>query len=101
MQPRQYMIDYRAKRGIPRDKMAKKLHISETLLEMIEENDQEVTHPLIVKSIARAYGLTERQKTMMLPLNHRPGPDYDPDRYKSPDIFRDTLCAPKSHMKGE
>lgn len=101
MQARQYMIDYREKRRFTRDFMANKLKISPKLLEMLEENDQEVTHPEIVKDIAKAYRLTKEQKTMMLPPNYRPGPDYDPDRYKYPDMFLDTLCAPKSRTKGE
>ena len=82
MQPREYMLEYRRVRCISRDMMAKKLKISPKLLEMIEENDKEVTHPEIAKAIAKAYKLTKEQRIGMLPPNHRPGPDYNPDRYK-------------------
>lgn len=84
MQPRKYMIDFRRQHNISREDMAKKLQISDKLLGMIEDNDQEVTHPGIAKAIARAYKLTKAQRITMLPLNHRPGPDYGPDRYKLP-----------------
>lgn len=91
MNPREYMIEFRQQRGISREAMAKKLKISVKLLTMIEENDQEVTHRDIVKRIASAYKLTKQQRIMMLPLNYRPGPDYDPDRYKFPPEFDDAL----------
>ena len=47
-----------------------------------EDDESCVTHPDIVRRIAKAYKLTKDQRTMMLPPNHRPGKDYDPDRYK-------------------
>jgi hypothetical protein len=76
------MIDYRKKRLISRHMMAKKLNISIALLTMLEEDDRCVTHPQIVDRIAAAYKLSNKQATMMLPENYRPGPDYNPDRYK-------------------
>ena len=91
MQPREYMIEFRAKHGISREAMAKKLKISVKLLSMIEDNDQEVTHRDIVKRISAAYKLTREQRIMMLPPNYRPGPDYDPDRYKFPPTYDDAL----------
>ena len=84
MQPREYMIEFRRQRGISRELMAKKLSISPKLLEMLEENDQEVSHPNIVKRVAKAYRLTKTQRIGMLPPNHRPGPGYDPDKYETP-----------------
>lgn len=84
MNPRSYMISKRNAFGLTREAMAKKLGmgISPKLLEMLETDDQCVTHPTFVDRIAKVYRLTKEQKTMMLPENHRPGPNYDPDRYK-------------------
>ena len=84
MTPREYMLERRSSLRMSRENMARKLKISPKLLAMLEEDDHCVTHPLIVKLIAKAYNLTAEQRTMMLPENHRPGPDYDPDRYKFP-----------------
>lgn len=80
--PRDYMISFREKQCISIDRMAAKLQISPTLLSMLEDDESCVTYPDIVRRIAKAYKLTKDQRTMMLPPNHRPGKDYDPDRYK-------------------
>ena len=85
MTPRQYMIDQRMALGEPLPDMARKLKISPLLLGWLEDNDKIVTHPKIVKRIAKAYGLTEEQRVGLLPVNHRPGPDYDPNRYALPE----------------
>lgn len=79
---RDYMIAHRTAARISIDKMAAKLKISPYLLTMLEEDEACVTHPEIVKRIAKAYKLTKEQRTMMLPPNYRPGPNYEPDRYK-------------------
>lgn len=97
--PRDYMIRFREENRIPIDKMAKKLHISPLLLSMLEDDESCVTHPLIAKRVARAYKLTKEQRTMMLPENYRPGPDYDPNRYKldaeGKDMYREFKIAPR------
>lgn len=82
MNPRSYMIERRESFSLTREQMAKKLGISSKLLEMLETDDQCVTHPTFVDRISKAYRLTKTQRTAMLPENHRPGPNYDPDRYK-------------------
>lgn len=79
---REYMIERRKALRMTRDQMARRLQISPKLVEMLEEDENCVTHPEIVKVVARAYRLTKQQKTMMLPENYRPGPHYNPDRYK-------------------
>lgn len=85
MTARQYMIAQRMALGETLPDMARKLKITPLLLGWLEDNDKIVTHPKIVKRIAKAYGLTEEQRVSLLPANHRPGPDYDPGRYAMPD----------------
>lgn len=80
--PRDYMIEFRTSRRMDIERMEKKLDISPGLLSLLEDDESSVTHPEIVKRIAKAYKLTKEQRTMMLPKNYRPGPNYDPNRYK-------------------
>lgn len=80
--PREYMIAHRKSLQLSVDRMAAKLQISPTLLSMLENDESCVTHPEFVKRIAKAYKLTKQQRTMMLPPNYRPGPDYNPNLYK-------------------
>lgn len=84
MTPREYMLERRSSLRMSRENMASKLKISPKLLAMLEEDEACVAHPLIVDRVAKAYKLTKDQRIMMLPENHRPGPHYDPDRYKFP-----------------
>ena len=97
--PRDYMITHRESLGWSVEKMAKKLEISPFLLSMLEDDESSVTHPLIAKRVARAYKLTKEQRTMMLPENYRPGPNYDPNRYKldveGKDMYREFKIAPR------
>lgn len=79
---RDYMIAYRKSKELSIEKMAEKCGISEILLRKLEGDDTCVTHPNIVRRVAKQYELTQEQRIGMLPPNHRPGPDYDPDRYK-------------------
>lgn len=97
---RDYMFAYRLEKGISLDKMAAKLKISPFLLALLEEDETSVTHPEIVKSVAKAYKLTKEQRTMMLPPNYRPGPDYDPNRYKLDIDGRDILRRFDFNRKG-
>lgn len=79
---RDYMTAYRESLGLTVREMAMQLDISQTLLSMLEGDAECVTHPAIARRIAKLYLLTEEQYTGMIPLNHRPGPDYNPDLYK-------------------
>ena len=96
--PRDYMIAHRESLRIPIEKMASKLKISPWLLNMLEQDESCVTHPEIAKRIAKAYKLTKEQKTMMLPENYRPGPNYDPDKYR---ILCDTREGLRNYKLGE
>lgn len=88
MAARDYMISYREERGFSVRVMAKHCRISEGLLQMLEEDDREVTHPNIAKRIGRKYNLTRMQTEMLMPINHRKhGPAYDPDKYKVSEGF--------------
>lgn len=84
MDVREKMIDWRTKNYVTLRKLSEKYGISETLLSMVEAG--EVTHPNIVKKIAKAYGLTKEESYELMPENHRPNsPGYEPDKYKLPD----------------
>ena len=98
--PRDYMIAHRESLQLSVDRMAAKLQISPHLLSMLEDDETCVTHPEIVKRIAKAYKLTKQQRTMMLPPNYRPCPDYDPDRYKLDIEGRDILRRFDFERKG-
>lgn len=90
---RQYMTDYRRAHDISLSEMAGECRCSQTLLEMLESWDGEVTHPHIAERIARAYHLTRSQHRSLLPANHRPGRGYDPDRYKIDVEFGNSLTT--------
>ena len=87
---REWMIKKRESMGLSRKQMAKRCnpkncngHVSEKLLEMLEEDDTNVTSPALVERIAEQYHIRKKeQKLGLIPKNYRPGPDYDPDRYK-------------------
>lgn len=78
---REYMISYRMQHNLSVTEMARRCEISTGLLTNLEESDKYVTHPKIVERVAVAYRLTRQQAEQMLPLNYRPGPDYDPGRF--------------------
>ena len=96
MTKRTWMIEKRESLGLSREQMAEKcnprnrqtgeyLHpgqVSDNLIEMLEEDDICVTPPGIVKRIAKVYGMSKDERTQLLPFNYRPGPEYNPDRYK-------------------
>lgn len=80
MTVREKMIDYRNEHYITLTKMARRLRISEELLDIIERGG--VTHPNIVERIKTEYGFTEAEANELLPTIRRPGhPDYDPERF--------------------
>ena len=78
---RDYMIQFREQTGLSLDEMARYLKISPKLLEMLEEDDQTVTHPKIARRVAKTYHLTEAQYLRLIPKDYRPGPGYDPGKY--------------------
>lgn len=82
---RQFMINFRVKRNLTIDVMAKKCNCSKHLLAQIELFDDFVTHPNIAQRIAAVCKLTPEQATGILPPNYRPGPDYDPRKYVEED----------------
>lgn len=84
---RDYMIEYRKEHGIDIQRMAKKCRISKTLLRLLEENDQEVTHPNIAERVSRAYKLTKKQTEGLMPEHYRKSsPNYNPDLYRRNDL---------------
>lgn len=95
MTKRKWLIEKRESKGLSREQAAKLCNrggengkVSEKLVTMLEMDDTCVTHPNIVKRIAKVYGLDRKERTQLLPPNHRPGPDYDPDRYKTSTDYR-------------
>ena len=80
---RQYMINFRNKRKLTLLGMAKKCETSAAILSMLEECDQEVTHPKIAERIGRQYKLTTEQTESLMPEHYRKSsPNYDPDLYR-------------------
>lgn len=80
---RQYMIDYREKHNLSRTEMAKKCETSTTLIAMLEDCDQEVTHPKIAERIGKRYHLKKKQIESLMPEHYRKSsPNYDPDLYR-------------------
>ena len=93
---RELMEKRRLDWGYSFNAMSERCKCTVTLLKMVM--DGETTHPNIVKRIQKAYRLTDRQAEMLMPVIHRKhGPDYEPDRYVSPeDInYRPILVGPK------
>lgn len=85
---REYMLEYRYAHMLPLQDMAQKCKVSVYTLEHLEQDDMYVTHPNIVKRVGKAYGLTKEQQITMLPLNYRPGKNYDPNKY----VVKDPLA---------
>ncbi len=84
---REYMIQFRKKRGLSIQDMAKKCKISKTLLEMLEASEDVVTHPNIAERVRKAYKLTEKQYEGLMPEHHRKSsPNYNPDLYREDDF---------------
>lgn len=84
---REYMIQFRAENSIDLQSMAKKCRISKGLLEMLELDDREVTHPNIAKRVSKAYKLTREQKEGLMPEHYRKSsPNYNPDLYRRDEL---------------
>lgn len=84
MARREYMIEFRKKRCLTFETMAKVCKVSKTLLSMIEASEDVVTHPNIARRIGEKYRLTEAQIEGMMPENYRPSsPEYDPNKYRA------------------
>lgn len=81
---RDYMIARREKLGRSLEEMANFCGngISVALLGLLEEDERNVTHPALAEIIGKKYKLTRPQIILLKPENHRPGKDYDPDKYK-------------------
>lgn len=77
------MKRYRIQHGYSIKDMSLKSGASETLLKMVENGM--VTHPHIARQIGKAYHLDKTDILELIPENHRPGPYYDPDKYKEPE----------------
>lgn len=102
MVKRTWMIEKRESLGLSREQAAKLCNprdkrtfelvyngqVSEKLIAMLENDDTCVTHPSIVKRIAKVYGMSKDERLQLLPENHRPGPNYNPDRYKAGTDYR-------------
>lgn len=84
MAKRAYMIEYRRQKGITRNGMARICELSEGLIEMLEENEYDVTHPKIAERLGKAYEMTPEQTEGLMPENYRKSsPNYDPDKYRT------------------
>lgn len=77
------MRAYREKHRYSIKTMSMKSGCSEMLLKMVENGA--VTHPKIAEQIKRAYRLNKKDILEIIPENHRPGPNYNPDKYKAPE----------------
>ncbi len=77
------MRAYREKHRYSIKTMSMKSGCSEMLLKMVENGA--VTHPKIAEQIKKAYKLNKKDILEIIPENHRPGPNYNPDKYKVPE----------------
>lgn len=77
------MRAYREKHRYSIKTMSMKSGCSEMLLKMVENGF--VTHPKIAEQIKKAYRLNKKDILEIIPENHRPGPNYNPDKYKTPE----------------
>lgn len=85
---RTFMIQFREKNQIDILSMAKKCKISLTLLELLEESDEDVTHPKIAQRIGKAYKLDKKQIEGLMPEHYRKSsPNYNPNLYKQDDKY--------------
>ena len=93
VKPRDYMIRYRETvLRMTRDEAAKKARCSAYLLQLLEEDERNVTAPGIASRISRLYKLTAKQHELLLPKNRRKSdPEYDPDKYVQSGSFVDFL----------
>lgn len=84
MTTREKMINYRKENGLSYKVLSAKSGVSGYLLEMVENGH--VTHPSIAEKIMKAYKLTQEDIKELIPPNHIKGENYDPDKYKVPEV---------------
>lgn len=98
MTVRDKMREFRKERQLTLRIMSDRSGVSETLLGMVENGN--VTHPKIVKQIQDAYQLSDLEAEELMPKNYRPrGGDYDPDRYKPPELsFTDKVMPARKEL---
>ena len=60
MTKRDYMIEYRQKHGLSVVDMAIKCKTKARIIRMLEDCDQEITHPKIAERVGKAYKLTKK-----------------------------------------
>ena len=81
MTTREKMIKWRNDMNVTIKQLSENSGVSQTLLSMVEAG--EVTHPIIVEKIRKAYGLTELEAEELMPKHHRKhGGAYEPDKFK-------------------
>lgn len=79
------LIKHREELGLTIWQMAKRLGLTERLIEILE-NDGETMPLIIAKRIMPEYGLSREEGELLLPINMRPhGSDYEPNRYFTED----------------
>lgn len=99
--PRDYMIAYRARKRLSVAEMAARCEVSPALIRILEENENSVTHPEIAARVGAEYELSRRRTLMMMPEHHRPGKNYEPDRYKNTEDLEDIFRAFKVSRLGK
>lgn len=86
MAKRDYMIDYRLKHDLSVVDMAIKCKTKARIIRMLEDCDQEITHPKIAERVGKAYKLTKKQTEGLMPEIHRKSsPNYNPNLYRRED----------------
>lgn len=76
-----FLFQKRIDLGLSLHEAAKGMHISDALLDVLENKG--VTHPNIAQRVKRYYKLTNDEYLQIIPKIHRPGDDYDPDKFRS------------------
>jgi len=80
MSAREKMIAWREEHQTTFTAIAKKVKISEALLDLVENGH--VTHPKIARRIQKFFKLTDEEYEELIPENHRMSSDkYDPTHY--------------------
>lgn len=68
-----FMIYKREELGLTRQEMAKQCECSPYLLELLEEGENEITHPQVAARIAREYGLSVDEYQQLVHPKRRTG----------------------------
>lgn len=80
MTAREKMIKYRKENNLSYKILSVKSGVNRYLLEMVENGH--VTHPAIAEKICKVYKLSKEDLLELIPSNHVPGENYDPDKFK-------------------